>query len=121
MKSLLIKNLTRTLLALGLSAVTAPPIFAGVSLNTIDPVARVSESGRQIAVTRPIACAASGDLAYTVAIERSEVRLVGQEKSAAMALRVAHIFRKEGGEWKLVLRHADPLMDKAPPAAVLQK
>jgi len=68
-----------------------------------------------------LACAVSGDLADTVAIERSEVRLVDQNKPAAMALHVTHIFRKEDGAWKLVLRHADPLMGKAAPATVLQK
>ena len=63
----------------------------------------------------------SGDLAYTVAIERSEVRLVGQDKPSTMPLRVTHVFRKEDGAWKLVHRHADPLIDKTAPAAVLQK
>jgi hypothetical protein len=56
-----------------------------------------------------------------VAIERSEVHLVDQDKPVPMALRVTHIFRKEDGVWKLVLRHADPLMGKTAPAAVLQK
>jgi ketosteroid isomerase-like protein len=82
--------------------------------------ARFTESGARVQADY-LACAVSGDLAYTVTIERSEVRLVDQDKPAAMALRVTHIFRKEGGEWKLVLRHADPLMGKMAPAAVLQK
>ena len=63
----------------------------------------------------------SGDLAFTTAIERSEVKVAGQEKPAPMALRVTHIFRKEDGEWKLVLRHADPLVAKTAPEAVLEK
>ena len=63
----------------------------------------------------------NGDLAYTVSLERSEVRLAGQEKPAAMALRVTHIFRKEAGAWKLLHRHADPLTARTAPAAVLQK
>lgn len=29
-----------------------------------------------------------------------------------MALRVTHVFRKEDGAWKLILRHADPLVAK---------
>lgn len=61
----------------------------------------------------------SGDLAYTISIERSTVRIVGQEQPAAMRLRVTHLFRKEQGEWKLLHRHADPLMSKTAPAEVL--
>ena len=37
-----------------------------------------------------------------------------------MSLRVTHLFRKEQGEWKLLHRHADPLMSKTAPAAVLR-
>ena len=31
-------------------------------------------------------------------------------------LRVTHVYRLEGDRWKIVHRHADPLIDKAPPA-----
>jgi ketosteroid isomerase-like protein len=68
-----------------------------------------------------LASGASGDLAYTVAIERSEPRVAGAENVAPMILRVTHIFRKEDGVWKLVHRHADPLIDKTAPSAVLKK
>ena len=61
------------------------------------------------------------DLAYTVAIERSEARVTGAERPAPMVLRVTHIFRKEDGAWKLIHRHADPLMEKSAPPAVLRK
>jgi ketosteroid isomerase-like protein len=37
-----------------------------------------------------------------------------------MSLGVTHLFRKEQGEWKLLHRHADPLMSKTAPAAVLR-
>jgi ketosteroid isomerase-like protein len=63
----------------------------------------------------------SGELAFTTAIERSEVKVADQDKAAAMALRVTHIFRKEDGAWKLVLRHADPLVAKTAPESVLEK
>jgi ketosteroid isomerase-like protein len=62
----------------------------------------------------------SGDLAYTVAIERSEVCLANAASPAQMTLRVTHIFRREGGAWKLVHRHADPLTAKTAPASVLK-
>ena len=50
----------------------------------------------------------SGDLAYTVAIERSAVRLVGQETAVPMALRATHIFRREEGEWTLAAATCRP-------------
>jgi ketosteroid isomerase-like protein len=43
----------------------------------------------------------------------------GATEPAAMSLRVTHLFRKEQGEWKLLHRHADPLMSKTAAAAVL--
>ena len=82
--------------------------------------ARFGESGAEVEVEY-LSSGVSGDLAYTVAIERSEVRLVDQDRPAPMVLRVTHIFRKEDGVWKLVHRHADPLMGKTAPATVLQK
>ena len=57
----------------------------------------------------------SGDLAFTVAIERDEVRLSSQEKSTARALRVTQVFRRVNGAWKLLHRHADPLLEKKAP------
>lgn len=82
--------------------------------------ARFRESGAKVA-PEYLTIAVSGDMAYTVTIERSTVRLVDREKPAPMALRVTHVFRKEAAGWKLVLRHADQLIAKAPPASVLQK
>jgi ketosteroid isomerase-like protein len=82
--------------------------------------ARFRESGAKVKIEY-LASAVSGDLAYTVTIERSEVRLVDQEKPAPMALRVTQLFRREEGDWKLIHRHADPLTDKTAPATVLRK
>ena len=82
--------------------------------------ARLNESGAKVKIEY-LSSGVSGDLAYTVAIERSEVRLAGQDKAAPMPLRVTHILRKEDGVWKLVHRHADPLIGKTAPPAVLQK
>ena len=48
----------------------------------------------------------SGDLAYTVGYEDSEVSIDGAP-SASMTLRVTHVLRRVDGEWRLVHRHAD--------------
>jgi ketosteroid isomerase-like protein len=63
----------------------------------------------------------SGDLAYTVAIERSTVRLADAPGAAPMTLRVTHAFRREDGRWKLLHRHADPIVETAAPDSVLKK
>ena len=81
--------------------------------------ARFRESGARVEVEY-LASGVSGDLAYTVTNERSEALLVGQNKAAQMALRVTHVFRKEDEEWKLIHRHADPLMEKTAADTVLQ-
>jgi ketosteroid isomerase-like protein len=48
----------------------------------------------------------SGDLAYTVGFERGEVVVDGGARRL-MTLRVTHIYRRFGEEWRLVHRHAD--------------
>lgn len=58
----------------------------------------------------------SGDLAFTVSIERQVARLEGQETPTTRALRVTQVFRREGGVWKLLHRHADPLVERLPPS-----
>lgn len=68
-----------------------------------------------------LATSVSGDLAYTVAIERSRALIIGEEAPIPMALRVTHVFRKEGGTWKLMHRQADPLIEKTAPDTVLQR
>jgi len=51
----------------------------------------------------------SGELAYTVAIERSVVRNTGRAGTNPVRTRATDIFRKEDGQWKLVHRHMDHL------------
>lgn len=63
----------------------------------------------------------SGDLAFTVSIERQEARVGGQDSLTPRALRVTQVFRREAGGWKLLHRHADPLMERSAPSAAAQK
>ena len=53
-----------------------------------------------------LASAVSGDLAYTVAIERYVASLRG-DPPARQELRVTHVYRRESGRWRAVHRHAD--------------
>ncbi len=57
-----------------------------------------------------IACHVTSEMAYTVAIERGDVRPSGGRAFAPKALRVTEIFRREASGWKLIHRHADPLV-----------
>jgi len=71
--------------------------------------------------TENISVVATPDMAYAVDIERSKVRLAGSSEVRALALRVTTIFRRENGQWRLVHRHADPLVDIQPAASILRK
>jgi ketosteroid isomerase-like protein len=71
-----------------------------------------SFSGGQSCEYEVLAAEASGDLGYVVAIERS-VAASGGGELLPYALRVTTVFRREGGEWKVVHRHGDPYDDSA--------
>jgi ketosteroid isomerase-like protein len=51
----------------------------------------------------------SGDLAVLVIIERQH-GVVGGLPEQDLSLRVTLVFRREGAEWRLAHRHADPLV-----------
>jgi ketosteroid isomerase-like protein len=55
-----------------------------------------------------IAAGASGDLAYIVAFEHTTASVNGSP-SLPYTLRATTVFRREGSEWKVVHRHADPV------------
>ena len=52
-----------------------------------------------------------GRIAYTVAIERSNVLYAGQSERQPQILRVTMLFRFERGAWRIVHRHADTMID----------
>jgi ketosteroid isomerase-like protein len=64
---------------------------------------------------------ATPELAYIVEIERTKAKVGGREDVAPFALRATMIFRAEGGVWKVVHRHADPITTAQAPESVIQK
>lgn len=66
-----------------------------------------------------LALGASGDLGYTVSLERGHARVVGEADAAPMLLRVTHVYRRTDGVWTIVHRHADHIVEKTAPTAVL--
>jgi ketosteroid isomerase-like protein len=64
---------------------------------------------------------ASGDLACSVDLEYNTVRLQGGSGLVSMVLRVTTLFRREDGDWKMVLRHGDPLTSEKPVESVVRQ
>jgi ketosteroid isomerase-like protein len=50
-------------------------------------------------------------------IERQHGR-VGDQPDQDLSARVTHVYRREGVDWLLVHRHADPLVPTLPPDAL---
>jgi ketosteroid isomerase-like protein len=66
-----------------------------------------------------IAKAAAAELAYTVEIERVEVKVAGREEPSEFGARVTSVYRREEDGWKLVHRHADPRVSRQTATSVL--
>ncbi len=67
-----------------------------------------------------VAAGVSGDLAYTVGYEHTTVAIDGTPV-APYTLRVAHLYRREDGEWKIVHRHGDPPPANPPLAGAVRR
>ena len=80
---------------------------------------RMFGGGGQPTRYEPLAAGSSGDLGYAVGLERFHARLAGQDATRAGVLRVTHLFRREGGAWRIIHRHADPIAAKTAPEALL--
>ena len=63
----------------------------------------------------------SPDLACSVDFEHQRVQLAGVEGTVEVDLRVTTVFRREGEQWKIVHRHADPLMKVQDAASIVRK
>ena len=67
-----------------------------------------------------IARTAADELAYTVEIERVEVKVVGRTETSVFAARVTSVYRREADGWRLIHRHADPRVSRQTADSVLQ-
>jgi ketosteroid isomerase-like protein len=77
------------------------------SEEALDSLARFFHSGE--AELEVFQTYSSGDLAVLVAIERQRGEAGGWSKQD-LSLRVTLVFRRDGPGWRLVHRHADPLV-----------
>lgn len=60
------------------------------------------------------------DMAFVVWFEHVKARINNSETHVPFALRVTNIFQPEGGTWKLVHRHADPITSERPMESLIQ-
>lgn len=80
------------------------------------------QSGRATMKVDYLSVVVSGDLALTAGVERQQdVRVGSQREIARRALRATQVFRKEGGHWKLLHRHADQMTEKQLPAGAPER
>jgi ketosteroid isomerase-like protein len=63
----------------------------------------------------------SGELACIVELEEWKAKVGGREEVTPFTLRVTTLFRAEGGGWKVVHRHADPITTARPAESVIQE
>jgi len=55
-----------------------------------------------------------GDTVVLAMIERQHGR-IGEQPDQNLSVRVTHVYRRQGSDWELVHRHADPLATMVPP------
>jgi ketosteroid isomerase-like protein len=87
---------------------------------TIEHAASQVRDGALVDVENVVKCV-TPELAYIVRMERSEAKVGGQEAVTPISLRVTMIMRPEGGAWKIVHRHADPITATRPAESVIQQ
>lgn len=106
-----------------ISATTSPATFFGPHGGVVQGADEVNETNAQGAQAFEsgqstfdvLHMAASGDLAFWTGLQHANVKFAGKPDTVTMALRVTEAFRREGGQWLLVHRHADPLVEAGAP------
>jgi len=56
--------------------------------------------------------AADESVGYWVGIQHAKIRMPDQPQLVPMDLRVTEVFRRDEGQWRLIHRHADMLVEK---------
>jgi ketosteroid isomerase-like protein len=69
-----------------------------------------------------VAKGVTSELTYVVQIERARSKVGDREDVTPYAVRATMIFRsEEGGAWRIVHRHADPITTPQPAESVIQE
>ncbi len=89
-------------------------------VDTTDRTASALSEGQAIGferLTKFVSC----DFAYMIETEHYRTKVGGKQDFDQINLRVTSIFRMENGGWKLVHRHADPIVTERSPETMVQK
>jgi ketosteroid isomerase-like protein len=88
--------------------------FGGITSGWDAVAPRLDWAGRQFSEgTRSreeISCTVTDQLAYLAQTERIRYRIPGHAEETLLELRATLVFRREADGWRIVHRHADPLM-----------
>jgi len=76
---------------------------------TLEAAAAIYEDGELRGFDR-VAKVMTPELAYTVEMERFTARVGGSPDTRHVSLRVTTVFRPEDGAWRIIHRHADPIV-----------
>jgi ketosteroid isomerase-like protein len=87
--------------------------------ETLERAARNYVDG-EVGSIETVAKCVTPALAYTLELERFTATLVGMQEARPVALRCTTVFRPEGGIWRIVHRHADPITSVRPPESVVE-
>jgi len=99
----------------------------GPAVRGRDEVARAAEGSAsnyrdgEIVGFENVAKYVTSGLAYIVEEERYGAKVGGGEDISPVTLRVTSILRLEDGTWKVVHRHADPIITPQPAESVIQE
>ena len=75
----------------------------------------------EVVAFEQVAAYQTADLAGFVEIERYRAKMGGSDEMTDVALRVTTIVRREGGAWRIVSRHADPITVARTAESVIQQ
>jgi ketosteroid isomerase-like protein len=87
---------------------------------TMDRAASNLRDGGMVAFEE-VAKYVTPELAYTVWVERQKAKVGARRDVTPFALRVTMVYRPEEGTWKVVHRHADPIITPRPAESVIQE
>jgi ketosteroid isomerase-like protein len=96
-----------------------PPVSGWDRVSPALEAAAARFSDGEITSFEVVSRYATDELACYFEIERGQAKVGGAQKLSPFALRVTSVYRFEDGDWKIVLRHADPIMAARPPDAAL--